>query len=750
MSQRMNFPACWILATALLLSAGAHDGATAGTPLLCSPGTFSPTGSEPCDPCPAGFYTPAAGFSSCLPCEAGTAQPQPGKNSCDPCLPGTFNPTTGQSTCTDCSPGFYQDASQAITCKPCDLGYATEQYGAQSCDRCLEGTFADQTGLSTCKDCPAGLFADTQGLSTCELCNVGTFSDEPGFSICNDCLPGYFADQKGATICNACPRGKFADQQGLSTCLDCDEGTFADVTGLSTCEKCAPGTYADAPGFSTCLDCDAGTFADLAGFSTCLDCPRGSFADAPGFTTCELCPAGRFAAATGRTTCLDCPYGRYADSPGASTCPTCDPGTFADEQGLSTCRDCAPGTFADLPGFSTCLDCNAGFFADAPGSSTCLACQPGSFADAPGFSTCEKCAAGEFVDVAAATRCERCAAGKYRVEQVGGNQCVDCPSFGAICNDGAIIAEAGFWRYVSSDETLVVELEEGAVTKRGTTPIDIYVTDIGDGGFRIVTDSAAGSPSSPIRTRFLVARPTLPARATAAQVELTLDGAPVLDCTGPADPAPCIEQRSDLADSIGLAARSLASGEWTLSVPALCAPYPVPGCERAAKDPSLLIKDGTGDKDAVGWKWPKGNEDATDLGDPTSSEHHAVCLYDATGDLLYRARVVASDDCGAKPCWKAKPGDVGELKDVFIFQDKEALADGTTQLLLKADGRERKTLGLKAKGASIELPSIPLALPLVLPVTVQLQSSSGACWESVFDATGTKKNTDTTFKAKGF
>ncbi len=37
--------------------------------LACPPGSFSPDGEEPCDPCPAESYQPESGATSCLPCD---------------------------------------------------------------------------------------------------------------------------------------------------------------------------------------------------------------------------------------------------------------------------------------------------------------------------------------------------------------------------------------------------------------------------------------------------------------------------------------------------------------------------------------------------------------------------------------------------------------------------------------------------------------------------------------------------------
>lgn len=39
---------------------------------LCLPGYFSPTGAQPCSPCPVGYYQNDTGSHSCLPCPPNT------------------------------------------------------------------------------------------------------------------------------------------------------------------------------------------------------------------------------------------------------------------------------------------------------------------------------------------------------------------------------------------------------------------------------------------------------------------------------------------------------------------------------------------------------------------------------------------------------------------------------------------------------------------------------------------------------
>ena len=69
---------------------------------FCPPGTFSVTGEEPCDPCPAGEFQPNAGGTECLPC-----------------APGTFAATTGNAICSPCPAETFQSTLGAVACDPC-------------------------------------------------------------------------------------------------------------------------------------------------------------------------------------------------------------------------------------------------------------------------------------------------------------------------------------------------------------------------------------------------------------------------------------------------------------------------------------------------------------------------------------------------------------------------------------------------------------------------------------------------------
>ncbi|KAL5006625.1 hypothetical protein ScPMuIL_015431 [Solemya velum] len=89
------------------------------TPSLCSFGTSSVNGEEPCQPCPAGEYAPREGMCSCLPCPSGTSTNTTGSDSetacIDVCQPGSFS-EVGVEPCTLCPVGQYQADFAQMQC----------------------------------------------------------------------------------------------------------------------------------------------------------------------------------------------------------------------------------------------------------------------------------------------------------------------------------------------------------------------------------------------------------------------------------------------------------------------------------------------------------------------------------------------------------------------------------------------------------------------------------------------------------
>ena len=182
-----------------------------------------------------------------------------------------------------------------------------------------------------------------------------------------------------------------------------------------------------------------------------------------------------------------------------------------------------------------------------------------------------------------------------------------------------------------------------------------------------------------------------------------------------------------------------------------CVPAPRPTCVQpmSSGKARLLVRKslrGPG-KDMVIWKWLPGPATATsDFGDPLTSDGLALCIYDrsqAAPKLLFRSEVAAGGSCGGRPCWSAN-GRMG-----FKFASDGGNATGVTNLLLLAgaDGRAR----IKFQGRGVNLSDRPFEIPhppLVVPLTAQLQSEHGQCWEARFSRPGLSRNDNQEFRAR--
>jgi cysteine-rich repeat protein len=170
---------------------------------------------------------------------------------------------------------------------------------------------------------------------------------------------------------------------------------------------------------------------------------------------------------------------------------------------------------------------------------------------------------------------------------------------------------------------------------------------------------------------------------------------------------------------------------------------PASGCFAPAESAKavLQIKDKIPDsKDRLTWKWVRGAVTTiADFGDPLGGDDYTLCLYDESApSVLLRASAPAGGLCGSKPCWRA-------TKLGFKYIDRELTPDGLQKVDLRAgDFPGKAKILVAAKGDDLPMP----ALPLPLPLRVQLHGANGQCWEARFSATGLKKNDGLTFKAK--
>jgi len=142
--------------------------ATSAFAQVCTPGTASPTGSQPCTTCGPGTFQPFYAQTSCITCPGGTYS------------------GGGATSCSNCSPGFYSTPGSAF------------------CSQCPAGSFSG-AGSGSCSTCPAGKFS-AAGSASCSTCPAGTFSGA-GAAGCTTCPDGYISSSPGSGSCSQCPAG---------------------------------------------------------------------------------------------------------------------------------------------------------------------------------------------------------------------------------------------------------------------------------------------------------------------------------------------------------------------------------------------------------------------------------------------------------------------------------------------------------------------------------------------------------------
>jgi hypothetical protein len=165
---------------------------------------------------------------------------------------------------------------------------------------------------------------------------------------------------------------------------------------------------------------------------------------------------------------------------------------------------------------------------------------------------------------------------------------------------------------------------------------------------------------------------------------------------------------------------------------------PIAGCRTpdVGQKALLLIKDKSpDDKDLVIWKWIKGSVTGKpDFGLPTTTTNYQLCIYDGTPVNILDAAIPAGGLCNVaspRDCWQEKAKG-------FKYKDKDLTPDGVASLTLKEGLVAAKAkIILKGKGAALDDPTIPI---VVSPVTVQLLSGDGVCWEAVYSAPFTKNS----------
>jgi 6-phosphogluconolactonase (cycloisomerase 2 family) len=158
-----------------------------------------------------------------------------------------------------------------------------------------------------------------------------------------------------------------------------------------------------------------------------------------------------------------------------------------------------------------------------------------------------------------------------------------------------------------------------------------------------------------------------------------------------------------------------------------CPATPIAGCKVSIADGPFALRfhdDRSPAKDRMDWTWRKGTAiTRAELGDPTSTTSYRLCVYEnATQQptLVLAAMAPAGGTCKQGACWKvlARKG--------ARYRDHAGSSDGLVTVAIRPGPSMRASIVVQAKGTNLQMPP----LPLLEPVTVQLHSSAGVCWET--------------------
>jgi hypothetical protein len=142
-------------------------------------------------------------------------------------------------------------------------------------------------------------------------------------------------------------------------------------------------------------------------------------------------------------------------------------------------------------------------------------------------------------------------------------------------------------------------------------------------------------------------------------------------------------------------------------------------------------------KDAVKFSWKGGPVFLADLGDPLDTTRYELCVYDSRG-----VRMAFGVPPGSGWSFLGSPSaPLG-----YRYKDRSALHGGVSDIKLKGSSVAKASLKLKGKGPYLHLPVA--ALPFVSPVTAQLHTSDGGCWDATFGVAETRRNDTGSFSGK--
>jgi hypothetical protein len=111
--------------------------------------------------------------------------------------------------------------------------------------------------------------------------------------------------------------------------------------------------------------------------------------------------------------------------------------------------------------------------------------------------------------------------------------------------------------------------------------------------------------------------------------------------------------------------------------------------------------------------------------EPRPATAYRVCVYDRVPSLVVGAAIPAGGICNPKkqrPCWKS-------TKRGFSYRNPDPAGGAIQSLDLREGTSATARIALRGRGPLLALPDLTT---LAAPLVVQVQASTGACWEATY------------------
>lgn len=223
--------------------------------------------------------------------------------------------------------------------------------------------------------------------------------------------------------------------------------------------------------------------------------------------------------------------------------------------------------------------------------------------------------------------------------------------------------------------------------------------------------------------------------------DVDLDAAPVPSPTETAAPTATQTPEPTPTDTAEPTASATPTEATTVGA---CPATPPPSCKTPVPQRgslALAVNPTSAAKSNAKWSWNGEETLIAEFGAPTATTNYRVCFYDGSGDVFLDAAVAAGSLCSGKPCWR-------ELKSGISYRDRYGTSGGLTSLALKAGVDGRASVKLKAKGALLTVPSLPLTTSPNPVAALVVNEETGTCWSASFSTPLTAPDNDRKWKAR--